>query len=133
MKHTGQQLSLFSFPLRSLVVIGINRKLLSNRQPTRHLTVTLKPRLFERLVRLAMMASSCKSKSIKFWSRKKSATEIWRKHSTIPVRNDRGQRSEVRGQRSEVRDQRSDVRCQNGKVSRMPEANFGATFLGWLS
>jgi hypothetical protein len=36
-----------------------------------------------------MMASSCRSKSIKFWSRKKSAKEIWRKNSTIPVRNDR--------------------------------------------
>src|SRR6266446_257076 len=41
--------------------------------------------------------------------------------------------TEVRGQRPEIRDQRSGVRCQNGKVSRMPEANFGATFLGWLS
>src|SRR6266576_6976538 len=72
-----------------LVVIEINRKLLSNRQSTRRLALTLEPRLFERLVRLAMMASSCKSKSIEFWSRNKSATEIWRKHSMIPARNDR--------------------------------------------
>src|SRR6266446_3069772 len=36
-----------------------------------------------------MMASSCKSKSIEFWIRNKSATEIWRKHSMIPAQNDR--------------------------------------------
>src|SRR5439155_26822649 len=68
-----------------LVVIGISRRLLSNRQSSRRLAATLKLRLFERRVRLAMMASSCRSRSIKFWTRKKSATEIWRTNWTILV------------------------------------------------